>query len=236
MTFGILTQLLPISDTGEYNLEHVQQWVESRQHIEALTNTSTTQASVSTPGPLDVLLGRDKVAQNHAGNIRYLHLIESHKEQYNDAIRFGKKRIAMKVMKLVKDSGGCFLQLDGTKWVEIDEDAGIEKTCAAFRSRRKLDKRAEPDQAKSKRKVPVTTTSTSTIPCISTATLIGGWSESGGWTNDQVSVNPSAFLDEQIINPPADLKKPKIGMAYPKALLYPEDRECIKQESSQQIN
>jgi hypothetical protein len=150
MTFGIPTQLLPINTEGDYNLEHVKLFLESRRALErseVVTPTQSatggnSQSDVSLPGPLDVLLGRDKVAQSHRGNVRYLHLIESYMDRYDAAHRHDKKKIAIAVTNVVKHTGGRFLESDGNGWLEVDNEIAIEKASTAFRSRRKVCKRA----------------------------------------------------------------------------------------------
>jgi hypothetical protein len=150
MTFGIPTQLLPINNAGDYNLEHVRLFLESRRALERSEVPTPTQSAtcsngqsrVSVPGPLDVLLGRDKVAQNHRGNLRYLHMIESYMDRY-DAAHRDKKKIAIAVTNAVKNTGGRFLESDGNGWLEVDDEIAIEKAATAFRSRRKNCKREE---------------------------------------------------------------------------------------------
>jgi hypothetical protein len=164
MTFGIPTQLLPINNAGDYNLEHVHLFWKSRSALErSQLVTPTTHSSISNcidqsyvtvvPGPLDVLLGRDKVAQNHTGNIRYLHLIESYMDQYEAAQRRDKKKIAIAVSDVVTNTGGRFLEFNGNVWFEVDNAIVIEKASTAFRSRRKIYKRSQQsDEPKTKRK------------------------------------------------------------------------------------
>ena len=157
MTFGIPTQLLPISDQCEYNFEHVQLFLDLRRKKEASSSPTSNShlnpkftnniGMLMIPGPFDVLIGRGKVAQIHIGNVRYLHLIDTHMERYESAERRGeKKEIAAEVTKLVKQSGGRFLDCsDATsdQWYEVQEDIAVEKACTAFRSRRKAAMRAK---------------------------------------------------------------------------------------------
>jgi hypothetical protein len=169
MTFGIPTQVLPISDQCEYNFEHVQLFFDSRIKVEGysssspttITTTSSSSSSqpesnnnnivlIMVPGSLDVLMGRDKMAQTHIGNVKYLHLIETHMERYESAERRDKKKIACEVTNLVQQSGGRFLDCSedattGTSdqcWYEVQDAIAVEKACTAFRSRRKVAKRA----------------------------------------------------------------------------------------------
>lgn len=171
MTFGIPTQLLPISDQCEYNFEHVQSFLDSRRKMEGSSSSLTSNSNsnpkfthnialtMMIPGSFDVLIGRHKVAQTHVGNIKYLHLIDTHMKRYESAERGNKKKIAAEVTKLVKDSGGRFLDCsDATsdQWYEVQDDIAVEKACTAFRSRRKLAMRAKqttkavPNQKRSK--------------------------------------------------------------------------------------
>jgi hypothetical protein len=159
MTFGIPTQLLPISDQCEYNFEHVQLFLADSRRKKEGSSSPTSNSNpnpksnnnsalmMMIPGSSDVLIGRGKVAQTHIGNVRYLHLIDTHMERYEaSAERGDKKKIANEVTKLVKQSGGRFLDCsDATsdQWYEVQDEIAVEKACTAFRSRRKLAMRAK---------------------------------------------------------------------------------------------
>jgi hypothetical protein len=144
MTFGIPTQLLPITDTCEINLEHVQLFLESKRSQEGCSSSmDSAKRHVIVPGPLDVLMGRDKLAQAHKGNVRFVFLIDTYQEKYEGVQRRDKKKIAREVVDEVRVAGGRFLDSDESGWEEVSNDIALEKACTAFRSRRKIQKRGE---------------------------------------------------------------------------------------------
>jgi hypothetical protein len=143
MTFGIPTQLLPITDTCEINLEHVKLFLESRRSQEGSKGSDTSSMDnakrhVIVPGLLDVLMGRERLAQSHKGNVRFVFLIEIYLEKYERVQRRDKKKIAREVVNEVKTAGGRFLDSDESGWEEVSDDIALEKACTAFRSRRKI--------------------------------------------------------------------------------------------------
>ena len=85
-----------------------------------------------------MLFGRDKVAQSHPGNARYLHLISTYQEQY-DSVGSKDERfiISSEIVLQIRESGGRFLKFDGTGWENVDDTTARYKVTNAFRSYRK---------------------------------------------------------------------------------------------------
>lgn len=198
MTFGIPTQLLPISDTCEINLEHVKLFFESQRSQEGSKSSGTssmdnTKRYMIVPGPLDVFMGREKLAQTHKGNVRFVFLIESYQEKYEGVQRRDKKKIAREVVNAVKTSGGRFLDLEESGWKEVSDDIALEKACTAFRSRRKVQKRAEQVQ---KRRDSATTQKSL-------------WSSVDTFGDATASRSYSA---ENVMSGPSHLKRPKVEL------------------------
>ena len=64
MTFGIPTDVLPITDSYEFPMTLHNEWIHHRRTVEdSRTLTRTQCATVGVPGHKDVLLGREKIAQ-----------------------------------------------------------------------------------------------------------------------------------------------------------------------------
>ena len=89
------------------------------------------------PGPYDVLFGREKMAQEHSGNFRYLRILEEHRDWYDSAPKIDKTDVAVAVVEKVKLSGGRFLKTNGADWVEVDDRTARLKVSTAFRSKRR---------------------------------------------------------------------------------------------------
>ena len=145
MTFGIPTQFLPVDTEGNVRLEHHRSWLEQRRHLESKMSSMKNDPRSDrgpchyvTPGPLDVLFGREKARQLHPGNIRYQDIITTNLQLYNvTPTKKEKTRLAQRLVEKIKVSGGRFLRLESGGWVVVDDDAARDKVTTAFRSRRK---------------------------------------------------------------------------------------------------
>jgi hypothetical protein len=163
MTFGIPVEQLPVTHDGELRLTGHNKWLARRQKIEAavlqqdaLSATFETVLSspsskalgggqglvfiVDLPSRYDVLLGRGKPYQEHSGNNILRELIASQFEEYDRAARGAKTAIAERVVVLVKESGGRFLQKnnDGL-WVQASGKLARDKVSHGFRKKREMD-------------------------------------------------------------------------------------------------
>jgi hypothetical protein len=145
MTFGIPTQVLPMTTDGEAKWEHHHGWVRMREELEQQTTVATDNiqaddTSTGVPMPLDVVMGSEKFAQNHTGNTRYQFLISERQERYDSAdSRIEKTLIASEIVMTVKDYGGRFwMRKQGVPgWVCMDDWVARSKVATAFRGRRK---------------------------------------------------------------------------------------------------
>ena len=139
MTFGIPVKLMPIQEDGSIDLEHHTIWLEQRRKIEANQKSENHQVSGSIlPGPMDILFGRDKIAQSHPGNARFLHVISTLQEHYDSAATKEERFVvAAGIVLRIKESGRRFLKFDDSNWTVVDDKAARYKVTNAFRSNRK---------------------------------------------------------------------------------------------------
>jgi hypothetical protein len=151
MTFGIPTKVLPVTNQGEVAWRHHHDWVSRRESIEAKNlqaNEDQTTPSdetnkddcIDVPRPFDVLMGMEKLAKTHTGNMRYQFLIDEYQERYDIcATRIDKTIITSTIVMKVKEFGGRFLlrKKGETNWSEADDLLAREKVANAFRGRRK---------------------------------------------------------------------------------------------------
>lgn len=140
MTFGIIREVIPITSTGQVNLECHKMWVkrlqsECPEQNEAIRDFGTKKIIV--PGPMDVILGRGTHAKNSMGHLRFQHLLEKYREQY-DALSQSHRRSISRLMLLeLNESGVRFIKQDDKgQWVEISEKERITKIAAGFRNLR----------------------------------------------------------------------------------------------------
>lgn len=139
MTFGIPVQFMPVKTDGSLDMEHHKIWMHQRKNSEATKRCDDhQQVSCIIPGPKDVLFGRDKIAQSHPGNSRYLHLISTCQEEY-DRVGSREERfvISTRILLGIKESGGRFLKFDGVGWAVVDDSTARDKVTNAFRSYRR---------------------------------------------------------------------------------------------------
>jgi hypothetical protein len=143
LTFGIPTSVLPLDKEGVFNLEYHKKWLDQRNQVE-----EARRKELALPGSVvhripqnsDVLFGRDKMAQQHPGNTRYLNLIESAQDSYDTApTKASRTMIATEIVVAIKSRGGLFLKhADGiVGWIEAGDVTAKEKVTNAFRSRRR---------------------------------------------------------------------------------------------------
>ena len=124
---------LPISPSGELRLEAHQEYCRKLRKFPAAKENSNR---IIIPGTYDILLGRGKPLQKHAGNLRYHHVIETYHGQYEKAQKLGKTNLSKRIVKKMKDDGGRFLKQDECGWIEIDDDAARYKVSHTFRNHR----------------------------------------------------------------------------------------------------
>jgi hypothetical protein len=137
-TFGIPTSCFPVDDvTGECNSKSHTGWLQRRRRQEESTAEYTEH--IVLPGRKDVLLGRGKSYQEHAGNVRYRHIIQTHKVNYEASRKFEKTVVAAIVIEIIKTDGGRFLKQDGESWVKVDDDTLRNKVSHDFRNLRCTD-------------------------------------------------------------------------------------------------
>lgn len=90
---------------------------------------------VSLPGRSDILVGKGKPIQQHAGNILMRSLVAKHLEEYQRLAKGTKIIACQKVLALVRESSGRFLRKDEEGWwVEIPDQIALEKIGKAFKT------------------------------------------------------------------------------------------------------
>lgn len=148
-TFGISSRTVPLdSTTGEVGLDSLNRWIDMRLLVEGSTSLSADEMSASQsllePTEGDVIFGRGKGIQNHAGNIRLRQLIDSYRPRYESARLLDKTVIADELVQEFKYVSGRFLKKDGDDgWVEVTDEMAREKISHVFRDRRRKNKLQE---------------------------------------------------------------------------------------------
>lgn len=96
------------------------------------------------PTQYDVLFGRGKPYQGHAGNIRLHKVVDLYKSRYSQARRHEKTEIAEEIVQFIKNGGtkaGRFLKrIDGEEsWAEVSDSIARDKVSHALRGKPRKD-------------------------------------------------------------------------------------------------
>jgi hypothetical protein len=86
--------------------------------------------------------GREKVALRHSGNLRYRALIDSYRDEFENANVKQKTEITVLILRKILDTNGRFLAMGEDGWKILDDNEARLKIASAFRSKRKAGKRA----------------------------------------------------------------------------------------------
>ncbi len=97
---------------------------------------------ISQPERFDVLFGRGKPYQGHAGNIRLHKIVDLYKPRYSQARRHEKTEIAEEIVQFIKTAGandnpGRFLKRveNEEAWIEVSDSVARDKVSHALRGK-----------------------------------------------------------------------------------------------------
>lgn len=154
LTFGVPRRCFPIMPSnGELMIEKHGEFIEMRRRQEEDTMRAAVMSAKETsyasptshvpvvivvPTNVDVLLGRGRPFQEHAGNLRCNYVVLANMEKYENANRNGKTAIARQVIVQIQGYGGRFLkQIDGV-WGTVDDAEALRKISHSFRTHRQM--------------------------------------------------------------------------------------------------
>jgi hypothetical protein len=134
LTFGIPMKVFPVTVEGKTQVERHLEWIQQRRKREESVQDSKR---ITVPGPFDVIMGRDRLAQEHPGNFHYLDTIDKQLVMYDTLPKMQKTKLSNQIVDGIHESGGRFLKWDKTGWIEIDDRTARYKVSMAFRSKRR---------------------------------------------------------------------------------------------------
>jgi hypothetical protein len=137
MTFGIPVKSFPVTYEGEIKTTNHRHWLARRKIKEAAMRTSGLPfEGIDLPSPRDVLFGRGKTNQEHAGNVLMRKIISEYIPAYRVATKREKGKIPSDVVKRIRDAGGRFLKRDTDHgwWFQVSDEAAREKISMSFRT------------------------------------------------------------------------------------------------------
>ena len=105
----------------------------------------------------DVIFGRGKFSHKHTGNLRCFHLVTMHQDEHERGSRSQKTNTVFKIMRMVHDSGGRFLEWTTTKqddtdelatcgWIEVPQKRAMEKVSRMFRDLQARQRKKQKEQ------------------------------------------------------------------------------------------
>ncbi|KAL3903194.1 MAG: hypothetical protein SGILL_010539, partial [Bacillariaceae sp.] len=134
----------------------------SAEDTSVATKESVTQNSNNTKTPIpesppplipfsdvtehDVLMGRGKRLDKHAGNIKFRNYVSERRAQYDECSQYIKTTICKEIISVIHDQNGRFLQLKNGKygadseWAEVENSTARTKVSNCFRSFRRSEK------------------------------------------------------------------------------------------------
>jgi hypothetical protein len=151
--YGIPTEFIPSTDTGNVKSVNLRQWIRLRGHLERQADylratqyssqiesgaseydestASSTSDIVECPGSNDVIFRRGISMNHHPGNVKFLNLIESKIYEHTfDPTTSSFRRIAIEkeLIQQLLDEGGRFLkwEIDKCWWVDISSGTDID--------------------------------------------------------------------------------------------------------------
>ena len=90
------------------------------------------------PLTIDVVLGRGWHQQEHPGNLRLARIVDEHRQIYKDSRKLHKTHLNWKIVELVRESGGRFLERSpGGGWVQASDESARDKVSKCFRTQTK---------------------------------------------------------------------------------------------------
>mmetsp|Transcript_18843 Transcript_18843/g.52375 ORF Transcript_18843/g.52375 Transcript_18843/m.52375 type:complete len:265 (-) Transcript_18843:82-876(-) len=134
-TFGIDGSVFPLDSLGRMRSERLEELMALRRKRERDASAAIPHDLI--PTDLDVLIGRGRPFQNHAGNIRFLQLIDSFREEHAASTKAMKSKLAQRVKLLILESGARFLKQskDGLGWEVVKDEEARRKVRHGFRAK-----------------------------------------------------------------------------------------------------
>jgi len=102
-------------------------------NVPVVSPSITMGPSSTTPTDNDILCGRGKGIRKHPGNEFYNRLLREHSAEYKSAPKGSKVSIVKKIVSLVREQRGRFLEKHKNSWVDIGDERATNKTAQAFR-------------------------------------------------------------------------------------------------------
>lgn len=144
-SFGIPVDLFPITSKNELKKTNHMKWLSMRKVLEStrpnhyrlqfasLQDQRSKSLRINLPGRNDVLMGKGKPFQYHAGNVAMRSMVASCLQEYSASERSKKPDFAKKIISNIESKSGHFLRKDPNGfWVLATADEVQEKLIKMF--------------------------------------------------------------------------------------------------------
>jgi hypothetical protein len=136
MTYGIPHHLIPLTDDGRIKLKNHVELIEMRRAAEEYAQIGMVE-TVQLPLASDVLLGRGRPIQEHAGNMRLKAIVDAYLSTYHTATNIKiKTEMTADIVRMIKKASGRFLSKESGVWIEVSDDVARDKVSHLFRARK----------------------------------------------------------------------------------------------------
>ncbi len=126
--FGIPTETIPITDTGNIKKLHLSQWIKVRKMIESKGNTrgEGDESIILLPNSNDVLIRAGTTTLSHPGNVFFRGMIEMKHLEFRAGSEFTQAFLAENIVEEVERLKGRFLAWDNRGfWTELRDRSQI---------------------------------------------------------------------------------------------------------------
>ena len=121
--YGIPTELIPVTESGNIKTVYFKQWMRLRKILESIVRTNQKKYSnndddsiIECPRSNDVIFRTGTALTCHPGNAMLQSVMESKMQEHSAASQVGKTAITKEIIDEVKRKKGRFLQWDSRGW------------------------------------------------------------------------------------------------------------------------
>jgi len=138
LTYGISSNFLPITNTGNVKNQNHIRWLSFLQAKERATKHGVEFNGIDCPSTKDVLTGKGPHVSSNPANIAYRKIMKHRFLEHRDALTAERKTmISREIVDELVNNGGRFLVKEKNWWANSDRDTAREKVSVAFRDMRK---------------------------------------------------------------------------------------------------
>jgi len=136
--YGIPSNFLPITNTGNIKIQNHLRWLAFRQAKESSIERGIDFNGIECPSVKDVLTGKGPLVSSNPANVANRKIMERRFLEHRDALTAERKTLISReiVDELIRD-GGKFLIKQKNWWTSCDRETAREKVSVAFRDMRK---------------------------------------------------------------------------------------------------